>query len=254
MKVLSFDTSDHLVQVSLFDQGKLCAESSTEGVAANRKDVGSLLMPEIDALVKKAGFKKNELELIVVGTGPGSFTGIRVAAITARTLAQSLAIPLVGVNSLEARAQILDLSQPAATILAASPGHYFYAAYKTSPERPADAVVEPRFDALLEMQSRLAHVKNWFADEKSLAELKDALPSGMTPALKPLVRPANLATAQSQLALSRLFLNGSCTKDQLPQDFAESFAWFKVVPLYLRSPSVTLKKPHGNTDQAHGDR
>ncbi|MFC1671087.1 tRNA (adenosine(37)-N6)-threonylcarbamoyltransferase complex dimerization subunit type 1 TsaB [Spirochaetota bacterium] len=57
------------------------------------------LFNNIDGLLDKSGIKINEINLIGVGIGPGSFTGIRIAISTARMLAQILKVPLVGVKS-----------------------------------------------------------------------------------------------------------------------------------------------------------
>ena len=59
-------------------------------------------MPTIDFLVAQAGWQPSDLERIVVAQGPGSYTGLRVAVATAKTLAYALDIDLVGVSSLQA--------------------------------------------------------------------------------------------------------------------------------------------------------
>jgi len=65
---------------------------------------GSLL-PVIDTLFHLSPFSKEDVGLIAVGVGPGSFTGIRIGIATAKGLAFGLNIPLAGVNTLDAIAQ-----------------------------------------------------------------------------------------------------------------------------------------------------
>ncbi len=62
------------------------------------------LMPMLEELLAGAGLGWRDLDVIGVGTGPGNFTGIRVAVAAARGLALSLGIPAIGVEAPEALA------------------------------------------------------------------------------------------------------------------------------------------------------
>lgn len=59
------------------------------------------LLPELDRGLKSAGIVLSELTHVVVGIGPGSYTGIRVGVIVAKALAFALNIPLIGICTLE---------------------------------------------------------------------------------------------------------------------------------------------------------
>lgn len=59
------------------------------------------LFPTIEEGLKAVGLMVSDLSLIVVGVGPGSYTGIRVGAIAAKTLAYASHLPLIGLCSLE---------------------------------------------------------------------------------------------------------------------------------------------------------
>lgn len=59
------------------------------------------LVSSIAGLLREAGWQPAELGRIAVTTGPGSFTGVRIGVTCARTMAQTLGVPLTGVNALE---------------------------------------------------------------------------------------------------------------------------------------------------------
>ncbi|MBI3751896.1 MAG: tRNA (adenosine(37)-N6)-threonylcarbamoyltransferase complex dimerization subunit type 1 TsaB [Chloroflexi bacterium] len=63
---------------------------------------GSHLLPAIDALTTETGLGLDRLGGVVVGLGPGAFTGLRVGLATAKTLAHALALPIVGISTGEA--------------------------------------------------------------------------------------------------------------------------------------------------------
>jgi tRNA threonylcarbamoyl adenosine modification protein YeaZ len=65
---------------------------------------GEQLLQKLDELLAEAGVDRRELGAVVVGVGPGSFTGLRIGLATAKTIAYSLAVPIVGVSTSEALA------------------------------------------------------------------------------------------------------------------------------------------------------
>lgn len=71
-------------------------------VIANRFEQAARLIPAIEEALRVAGVERTALGGIVVGEGPGSFTGVRVAAATAKGLAHALGLPLRAVSSLAA--------------------------------------------------------------------------------------------------------------------------------------------------------
>ncbi len=95
--LLAMDTSTRRTSVALGDGASLLGLRSVD------RDAGQLL-DLVTALLSAAGMGPRSLDGIVVGTGPGSFTGLRIGLATAKTLAYILDIPLLGVPTVEALA------------------------------------------------------------------------------------------------------------------------------------------------------
>lgn len=96
MKVLAFDTSSKALSVALLEDENRLAELTL----TIKKNHSITLMPTIEFLMASIDWKPTDLDRIVVAEGPGSYTGLRIAVATAKTLAQTLKIDLVGVSSL----------------------------------------------------------------------------------------------------------------------------------------------------------
>ena len=96
MNILAMDTSNKALSLALLHDKELLGQ-----VTLNIKKNHSItLMPAIDFLMKSLDMKPTDLDRIVVAQGPGSYTGLRIAVATAKTLAHTLKIELVGVSSL----------------------------------------------------------------------------------------------------------------------------------------------------------
>ncbi len=106
MLLLTIDSSTSAGSVALLEEDKLIAKSilNLEQTQSQR------LMPQIINLIDSCNYEINQIDAIGVGVGPGSFTGIRIGVSTACTLAQSLAVPIAGVSTLEAIAYNLRYS------------------------------------------------------------------------------------------------------------------------------------------------
>jgi tRNA threonylcarbamoyladenosine biosynthesis protein TsaB len=73
---------------------------------------GEELLQRIDEVLAEAGTARAALAGVVVGTGPGSFTGLRIGLATAKTIAYSLGVPMCGVSSTEALALAALATEP----------------------------------------------------------------------------------------------------------------------------------------------
>lgn len=98
MKVLAFDTSSKALSLAILEDKQVLAETMIN----IKKNHSITLMPAIDFLMASLDLTPKDLDRIVVAEGPGSYTGLRIAVATAKTLAHTLKIELVGVSSLQA--------------------------------------------------------------------------------------------------------------------------------------------------------
>ncbi|WP_226671308.1 tRNA (adenosine(37)-N6)-threonylcarbamoyltransferase complex dimerization subunit type 1 TsaB [Metabacillus litoralis] len=130
MKALAIDTTNNVLGIALVDDNNVIGEYITN----LKKNHSVRAMPAIERLLQDCDTAPSELDKIIVATGPGSYTGVRIGVSIAKTLAWSLNIPIVGVSSLE--------------ILAAN-GRFF------------NGVISPLFDARRgQIYTGLFHYKN----------------------------------------------------------------------------------------------
>lgn len=100
MKYLTIDTTTKVTAVALAEDDKLVGE----GFLHTTKTHSERIIPMLDQLLTAAAWTLQELDMIGVVRGPGSFTGIRIGIATAQGLAQVLNLPLIAVESLDALA------------------------------------------------------------------------------------------------------------------------------------------------------
>ncbi|QLY25375.1 tRNA (adenosine(37)-N6)-threonylcarbamoyltransferase complex dimerization subunit type 1 TsaB [Bdellovibrio sp. KM01] len=96
MKILAMETSTLLGGVAVIQDGKVVAEESSQ----RQKSHTEIISPFVENCLKTAGLKLEEIDVFAVGQGPGSFTGIRVAANAGKTYAYSFNKPMVTIDSL----------------------------------------------------------------------------------------------------------------------------------------------------------
>lgn len=95
MLLVAFDTATDVATSALVWDGEVLGEQRSRAAT---------VLQDVDALLRRGGVRDSRLEGIVVGTGPGSFTGLRIGLATARSLAFALDLPVAGVSTLAALA------------------------------------------------------------------------------------------------------------------------------------------------------
>ena len=210
MTFLALDTSGTFCVLALAeDDSSLRAVSFFE----SKRSLSRRLLGEVDGLLTRNGLTLADMTAFAVGLGPGSFTGVRVGVTTAKTLAQVLNKPLVGVGTLDAYAEGLSaLNGVILPVLPSRRGEVYAAAYERgvctqAPFAAAYEAISERQNALLCGDTRL--IADWTG-----------------PAIfQPWTPPDGLA----KIAARRL---GNADTDDP----------FGLVPLYVVTPSISMPK------------
>jgi tRNA threonylcarbamoyladenosine biosynthesis protein TsaB len=186
MLVLALDTSTFLGTVAVVRDGELLAEIS----ASVRASHGETLLPHVQRALELANVKLGQVDLLAVGIGPGSFTGVRIGVASAKGLALAEQKPLVGVTSLRTLARGMGAADGLAVpVLVAHKGEVYCAAYgrdeqgelveELAPFHAAPAVAAQRLRATAQARTL------WIAGD-GLGRYRDAF-------VNPLGKPARRA-------------------------------------------------------------
>ncbi len=116
---MALDSSRQTQSITIFDSG-----SGTELISELQENRSSSLMPMLVSAFEKLKLKPADIDLVVLSTGPGSFTGIRTAVTIVKTLAAELELPVFAVNNFELkRFELGDFDR--AVVLPAGKNDYF---------------------------------------------------------------------------------------------------------------------------------
>lgn len=158
MRLLALDTSTRLACVAGVDLDAHRSCERREEVSAHSEKL--LLL--IDDCLREAGFAPADLDGVICGAGPGSFTGLRIGLATAKGLCYALGRPLVMVSSLLALAHSIGEAPVVLATMDAFRGRVFARLVV----RP-DAALPGRLQALLDETPRLLLDGIWRPDELS---------------------------------------------------------------------------------------
>lgn len=127
MIILAIDTATDAVSVAVNNSRQLLASAH---VASDRRHA-ELLVPMISSVCAQADVSLREVDVVGVDTGPGLFTGMRVGIAAAKTIAQVLEVPIVGVSSLDILARSVTTTQRVVlSTIDARRGELYWAMYR----------------------------------------------------------------------------------------------------------------------------
>jgi tRNA threonylcarbamoyladenosine biosynthesis protein TsaB len=204
MLLLALETATHRLSVALWLDGRV-----VERAVELPNGSSEWLLPNVHALLAEAGITLKMLDGIAFGAGPGSFTGLRLAAGCAQGLAYGLDLPVLGIGTLEALAFASGENKIFAC-LDARMNEVYVAAYEGGVEVIAPVVCPPA-------QVPLPAGAGWIGCGDGFASYGDLLPR--FDRVRPELRPT--ADAVARLAAPR-FARG------------EGVSAGEAVPLYIR--------------------
>ncbi len=232
MNYLALDASTEACSVALQANGKvysryeLCPQSHSLH-----------LLPMIDAVLNEANIKLAELDGLIFGQGPGSFTGVRIGVGVAQGLAFSANLPVVGVSSLQAMAQQAYIKHDEKNVIAAIDarmaevynGYFVLDEDNLMQAQQAEAVTPP--EQLAEHLSAVVATSfyavgtGWDAYSEKLGEKFSALKTndGSPDILFP--------TAEAMLAIGKVKLEqgqGVSAEDAQPVYVRDTVSWKKL--------------------------
>jgi tRNA threonylcarbamoyladenosine biosynthesis protein TsaB len=127
--VLGIETSTPQTSVALGGETGIVASATLSGRAHQEQ-----VVPTLQHLLRWSGVELPQLAGIAVGVGPGLFTGLRVGVQTAKSLAQALRTPIVGMTSLDVLAfSVRHTSRLVAAVIDARRGEVFWGVYRPVP-------------------------------------------------------------------------------------------------------------------------
>jgi tRNA threonylcarbamoyladenosine biosynthesis protein TsaB len=229
--VLGLDTSTPSTVVGLRLADGTTLQARDDPARGERPGHSTRLLPLANGLLCEAGLGWDAITRIAVGVGPGTFTGLRIGVATARGLAQSLAVELVGVSSMLALSHAARNERPENTgvlaVIDARRNEVFVAAYDGDMQ-----TVEPQALAPTDMSGLLARAKantglaHWMAVGDGAIRYRDA------------IERLGVAMPGEDSALHRIDARSLCElgKRASPGDV-------HVVPDYRRRPDAEIARP-----------
>ncbi len=127
MKLLAIETSALVASCAILDEEKVIAEYTLNFKLTHSQTI----MPMIDEIIRRTEFSPKKLDYIACSQGPGSFTGIRIGAATAKGLAMGYGVPIIPVPTIKALAyNIVDTEKLICPIMDARRNQVYTGVFK----------------------------------------------------------------------------------------------------------------------------
>lgn len=224
MKIIAIDTSTENCSVALLNEDSITFKSE---VAPQKH--AEIVLEMLDSILKESSISKDDLDGLVLGIGPGSFTGVRIAASTVQGLALGLNLKVAKITSLEALA-IEAVSKASASYVVSSidarMGEVYIAVYKVE----GSALTLLSDEKVLKPDDAVAHLNQFVGDSENVVCAGSGVELLKKDGMKDYPKQADFPQAQYLLNKGAELL--SLGKGVDPEE---------ALPLYVRN-EVTWKK------------
>jgi tRNA threonylcarbamoyladenosine biosynthesis protein TsaB len=154
--MLAIETSTPMGSIAIGSADGIRAEA----MIGERTRHAEALLPTIDFLLERSGFARADIDAVAVGSGPGSFTGVRIAAAAAKAWAHARRIPLFARSSLAVVAA--GCARPGGVVCAlfdARRDEVYAGCWRFDDSGSIDTVLDPRVEPLADVIDRLRNVR-----------------------------------------------------------------------------------------------
>ncbi len=228
MKILAVETATEACSAALSVKGEIIERYTVSPREHNR-----LILPMLESLLLEADLTLGQLDALAFGRGPGSFTGVRIAAGVIQGVALGADLPVVPVSTLGAMAQDVFSKTGETTVftaLDARMGEVYWGVYRKDGNGYAslwgEEVVIHSTQVLFPEEERGVGVgSGWGSDHDDLMARLSSQINSIDPKLLP-----------SAKGVVQLAIKGYCEKQMVPAE--------KALPVYLRNQ--VAKKPNSN--------
>lgn len=178
MRILSIETSGRHGSIAVMEGTDDSVKLLREALLTGPQRTAQTLAPRLRDLLAAAGWKANQVELVAVVAGPGSFTGLRIGVTTAKTLAYAVGAEVVGVDTLTVlAAQAPTDGRPLWTVVDAQRQELFAAKFTHVPGPVPETARETHIVSVADWLAGLA--AGDLVTGPALQTLHDRLPDGV---------------------------------------------------------------------------
>ena len=215
MNILTFDTTLNKTYISFLKDNEIIENPIIENI--DDKYHSAFLIQELAIILKKNNLKMQDIDVIGINIGPGSFTGIRACTTVARVIAQQTNALLVGISSLEILSKINNQNEKTLVTLDARKSSAYAAIYQDGIE------IEP---------PHILKLEELYTKARDLTIISDAFLFNKLREKK--IKTINYEEGNYPLNeyLAKIVI------ERLTSYENSTFNWATVKPLYIQSPSI----------------